>query len=424
MQKLSSSVLVTKSPKSYPALSRWHIWMGLRKGTGWFRTQIPEESRDHQRQVDAMSARGGSQHCGRWATDHLQGAHNIARNQGLRLQTPCWWVLHSGATMNLFISARTSSWLHHWNAIVRGCVRLSRPKCCRGHQSSSAGESVVVVGAISTRCGSELLQRLMSQFMVTARRVDVAVAWSWHKVIVSSGKISVVFPRFLCVCLSLFQTIILNGMFPRIVRYAIGCYSIEFEKKVSSSWCLCAPGTKTLIGVFVWLFWRDLPVKRQVWVPTWVKSTVPRTLQFPPLPSLAAPTSWVRSRGRPLTFQFSLFISWSAACKNQIQLYWGNWKVSLWLSFCWHSWRGPSRGSGWCGKQPWGWLRPPDICRCQDCSKWWPTLWAFGLWLSTIWKRDRKKTPETIKRYSMTLCFNSTLFTMCCYTDSLCLEER
>ena len=151
-----------------------------------------------------MSARGGSQHCGRWPL--------IISKVHIILQVIKIWCsrllvggyFFSGATTNLFISARTSSWLHHWNAIVRGCIRHRRPECCRWHQSSSAGESVVVVGAISTQCSYELLQRLLNQFMVTARRVDVAVAWSWHKVIVSSGKKSVVFPRFLCICLSLF----------------------------------------------------------------------------------------------------------------------------------------------------------------------------------------------------------------------------
>ena len=57
-------------------------------------------------------------------------------------------------------------------------IRLNRPECCRWYQSSSAGESVVVVGTLSTWCSYELLQRLLSQFLLTTCRVHVAVAWS------------------------------------------------------------------------------------------------------------------------------------------------------------------------------------------------------------------------------------------------------
>ena len=90
----------------------------------------------------------------------------------------------------------------------------------------------------------ELVERLWERFVLTASRVNVSVTWSRNEVLVSS----VCPPEHMCrlfvtdLLIYLFQSIILNGMFPRVLDRVIEWvkahkqYGLEFEDRGSRTW--------------------------------------------------------------------------------------------------------------------------------------------------------------------------------------------
>ena len=90
----------------------------------------------------------------------------------------------------------------------------------------------------------ELVHQLWLQFILTASRVNIDVTWSPDEVLVGIS-------RFMCLRIhvhwligALFQSINLNGMYPRILSRvfgwvkAYGHLSIEFEERGSEVWVL------------------------------------------------------------------------------------------------------------------------------------------------------------------------------------------
>ena len=90
----------------------------------------------------------------------------------------------------------------------------------------------------------ELVHQLWSQFTLTASRVNIDVTWSRDEVLF--GISCFVYLRIHVHWLIgvLFQSVILNGMYPRILSRVFGCakahvhLSIEFEERGSEIWVL------------------------------------------------------------------------------------------------------------------------------------------------------------------------------------------
>ena len=90
----------------------------------------------------------------------------------------------------------------------------------------------------------ELVERLWERLVLTASRVNVNVTWSRNEVLVSSvcppEHVCRLFVTFLLT--SLFQSIILNGTFPRILSRVVEWvkahkqFGLEFEDRGSRIW--------------------------------------------------------------------------------------------------------------------------------------------------------------------------------------------
>ena len=190
---------------------------------------------------------------------HFHGIRHFARDQRLRLETPGWRVLgFDGKPL-------TEDELEEREKILRAplVVRYREHPCREDLILDASGNTdpqLPVLAKVSSLVdvlqlgGSyELVERLWERFVLTASRVNVSVTWWRNEVLVSS----VCPPEHMCrlfvtyLLIYLFQSFILNGMFPRILDRvaewvkAHKQFGLEFEDR----------GSRT--GVFVRTWRRD-----------------------------------------------------------------------------------------------------------------------------------------------------------------------
>ena len=202
---------------------------------------------------------------------HFQGSKHFPRDQRLRLEAPSWEVLD-----------------YEGNVMTPAEVERQREKIMRAplvvrDREYPFSEDVIVdkTGAVDPNLGVmakvsslievlrlggsyELVYRLWAQFTLSAVRVNVDVTWSRDEVLVSSCRL---LRMFYVACVHpvrlLFQSIILNGMYPRILSRCLnwarshGSCSVEFEEEgeKGGGGYFCAFGMWTPSGEFVWPPW-------------------------------------------------------------------------------------------------------------------------------------------------------------------------
>ena len=175
----------------------------------------------------------------------FQGSKHFPRDQRLRLETPGWEVLdYEGNAMNPA-------------EIERQREKILRAPLAVRDREYPFSEDVIVdeTGAVDPNLGLmtkvsslievlrlggsyELVYRLWAQFTLSAVRVNVDVTWSCDEVLVSSYSLIHIFhvASVHPIC-SLFQSIILNGMYPRILSRCFnwakshGSCGVEFEEE-------------------------------------------------------------------------------------------------------------------------------------------------------------------------------------------------
>ena len=209
-------------------------------------------------------------------------------------------------------------------------------------------------------------------------------------------------------------------MFPCILRQVVvpqlhpskpkTATASKLKSEVSSCGCLCAVRQKNF-GVSLWHPWRDLPAMRRVSLPYVIRSvdaTVPVVSISGGSKLLSEIYSTYIGSGNPEEAHWCHYFqslspeAWSAACRSHHHLCSDHW-VLLFRQSSWSNvLRGLRTGTGWCRWQPWGWLWSPATCQCQDRSRWWPTLWVFGFWLSSNGNIPWERTMETALWYSKT----------------------
>ena len=169
---------------------------------------------------------------------HFQGGKHFPRDQRLRLDSPGWEVLD-----------------YEVNAMSPAEVERQRERIMNREYPFSKDVIVDETGAVDPNlgvmanvsslievlrlCGSyELVYRLWAQFTLSAIRVNVDATWSGDEVLVSSYKLLTYVLRGPCALSYLpFQSIILNGMYPRILSRCLtwakshGSCSVELEEE-------------------------------------------------------------------------------------------------------------------------------------------------------------------------------------------------
>ena len=194
---------------------------------------------------------------------HFQGSKHFPRDQRLRLETPGWEVLdYEGNVMSPAEVERQQERIMGAPLVVRD---REYPFCedVIVDETGAVDPSLGVMAKVSSlievlRLGGsyELVYRLWAQFTLSATRVNVDVTWSRDEVLVSSYQLLVYVLRGPCAFISLsFQSIILNGMYPRILSRCVkwarshGMCSIELEEE----------GDKVRVFLRTWdvdTFWR------------------------------------------------------------------------------------------------------------------------------------------------------------------------
>ena len=125
----------------------------------------------------------------------------------------------------------------------------------------------------------------------------------------------------------------------------------------------CAPGTKTLLHVFAWLWWTKSPVMQQVNSASLDRLAVPWTRECALFLLLVTRFCWVTfiqlalamgTRWSSWIYRSPFFVSWSAACRLHVRMCLGQRVLSPWPNFSWHVSRGVRTGIGWCHGQPRG----------------------------------------------------------------------
>ena len=182
---------------------------------------------------------------------HFQGFRHFARNQRLRLETPGWRVLgFDGKALTLDELERQREKILRAPLVVRDREYPYREDLIPD-ASGNTDPQLPVLAKVSSLVdvlqlgGSyELVERLWERFVLTASRVNLSVTWLRYEVLVSS-----VYPQeHMCrlfvtyLLIYLFKSIILNGMFPRILDRVVEWvkahkqFGMEFEDRGSRTW--------------------------------------------------------------------------------------------------------------------------------------------------------------------------------------------
>ena len=182
---------------------------------------------------------------------HFQGIRHFARDQRLRLETPGWRVLgFDGKPLTEDELERQREKFLRAPFVVRDREYPYRedliPDASRNTdpQLPVLAKVSSLVDVLQLGGSYELVERLWERFVLTASRVNVSVIWSRNEVLVSS----VCPPEYMCrlfvayLLIYLFQSIILNGMFPRFFDRVVEWvkahkqFGLEFEDRGSRTW--------------------------------------------------------------------------------------------------------------------------------------------------------------------------------------------
>ena len=157
---------------------------------------------------------------------HFQGSKHFPRDQCLRLETPGWEVLdYEGNIMSLAEVERQREKIRMAPLVVRD--KFSEDVIF--DETSAVDPNLGVMTKVSSlievlRLGGiyELVYRLWAQFTLSAVRVTVDVTWSRDEDLVSNYSLVRIFYAA-CVhpMCCLFYSIILNGMYPRILSRCV-----------------------------------------------------------------------------------------------------------------------------------------------------------------------------------------------------------
>ena len=182
---------------------------------------------------------------------HFQVIRHFARDQRLRIETPWWRVLgFDGKPLTEDELERQREKILRAPLVVRDREYPYREDLIPD-ASGNTDPQLSVLAKVSSLVdvlqlgGSyELVERLWERFVLTASRVNVSVTWSRKEVLVSS----VCPPEHMCglfvtyLLIYLFQSIILNGMFPRILDRVVEWvkahkqFGLEFKDRGSRTW--------------------------------------------------------------------------------------------------------------------------------------------------------------------------------------------
>ena len=182
---------------------------------------------------------------------HFKGIRHFARDQRLRLETPGWRVLgFDGKPLTEDELERQREKILLAPLVVRDREYPYREDLIPDASGNTEPQLPVLakvsslVDVLQLGGSYELVERLWERFVLTASRVNVSVTWSCNKVLVSS----VCHPEHMCrlfathLLIYLFQSVILNGMFPRILDRVVEWvkahkqFGLEFEDRGSLTW--------------------------------------------------------------------------------------------------------------------------------------------------------------------------------------------
>ena len=182
---------------------------------------------------------------------HFQRIRHFARDQRLRLETPGWRVLgFDGKPITEDELERQRDKILRAPLVVRDREYPFREDLIPDASGNTYPQLPVLakvsslVDVLQLGGSYELVERLWEQFVLTALRVNVSVTWSRNEVLVSSvcppEHVCRLFVPYLLICL--FQSIILNGMFPRISGRVVEWvkahkqFGLEIEDRGSRTW--------------------------------------------------------------------------------------------------------------------------------------------------------------------------------------------
>ena len=157
---------------------------------------------------------------------HFQGIRHFARDQRLRLETPGWRVLgFDGKPLTEDELERQREKVLRAALVVRDREYPFREDLVPDASGNTVPQFPVLakvsslVDMLQLGGSYELIERLWERFVLPASRVNVSVAWSRNEILACSICPLEHMCRLLVTCLlfHLFQSVILNGMFPRIL---------------------------------------------------------------------------------------------------------------------------------------------------------------------------------------------------------------
>ena len=182
---------------------------------------------------------------------HFQGIRHFARDQRFRFETPGWRVLgFNGKPLTEDELERQHEKILRAPLVVRDREYPYREDLipdASGNtdpQLPALAKVSSLVDVLQLGGSYELVERLWERFVLTASRVNVSVTWSRNEVLVSS----VCPPEHMCrlvftyLLIYLFQSIILDGMFPRFLDRVVEWvkvhkqFGLEFEDRGYRTW--------------------------------------------------------------------------------------------------------------------------------------------------------------------------------------------
>ena len=179
---------------------------------------------------------------------HFKGIRHFARDQRLRLETPGWRVLgFDGKPLTEEGLERQREKILRAPLVVRDREYTYREDLIPDASGNTDPQLPVLakfsslVDVLQMGESYELVERLWERVVLTASRVHVSVTWSRNEVLVSS----LCPPEHMCrlfvtnLLIYLFQSIFLNGMFPRNLNRVVEWvkahkqFGLEFEDRGS-----------------------------------------------------------------------------------------------------------------------------------------------------------------------------------------------